>query len=237
MANKANKNTKENNKVVNKPKVVEKKATSNKDVASTKKSNGASKKDSVTKVVPKEGKVGVSSKKKNEKHQEAKTVKRGRPDEVTKLVEVVLILLAIFAAFYLITYWVTNAKKSTPNTGDTGIDNTVIQYDEILLGNLLDQNKDEYYVLVMSKGEIKDKAFGTEIQTYKAKEGSLRLYTANLDDIFNKPYRSDSSRFDTEAVSEVRVRTTTLIKVKDQRIVETTEDSSAVRSKLVELGK
>ena len=69
-------------------------------------------------------------------------------DEVTKLVEMIFIVLVVFAAFYVITIFVTKNQKTTSNEQIDETENTIIQYDQILLGNIFNQSPSEYYVVI-----------------------------------------------------------------------------------------
>ncbi|MDD3341778.1 MAG: hypothetical protein PHN72_06305 [Bacilli bacterium] len=169
-----------------------------------------------------------------ERHPETKNVSTAKSDEITKLVEIILVILVIFATFYLITYWVDHSKKKTTTNKNESTDNAVIQYDEILIGNILNQSPSTYYVLIMTKEDKTNKVFSTYTTNYSDKEGSLRLYTANLDDAFNKTYKSDSSKLDTENIEEVKVKENTLIKVENNKIVESIEGTSNIQNKLSE---
>lgn len=198
------------------------------------------KKEVIVESQPKKENTEVSKspkKKASEKHPETKNVSTSKSDEVTKLVEIILVILVIFAAFYLITYWVDHSKKKTTNNKTENTQDTVIQYDEILVGNILNQNKSEYYVLVMTEKDKTEKTFSTYTTNYTAKEGSLRLYTANLDDIFNKTYKGEESKLDSENIDDLKVKENTLLKIADHKIVESIEGTSNIQKKLTELAQ
>ena len=146
----------------------------------------------------------VSMKKKmHDKNQKIYGEIKSSNDEVTKLVELIFVILVIFAAFYLITTWVTKKEKNTPKQDLGTIQDSVIQYDDILLGNLLKQNKEEYYVLLIDKKTEKSK-FSSNLSTYQEKEGSLKIYISYLDEAFNQPYKKEESHLITDDIESLK---------------------------------
>ena len=150
-------------------------------------------------------------------------------DEVTKLVQLILIVLVILGIFYIITTWVTKTKGTTnlDNGNDTEQD-TIIQYDEILVGNLLNRTNEEYYVLVTTSADLDVDSYNVLVTAYRETENALRVYTARLDLAFNKNFKSEESFFDTENINEVKFKGSTLVKVQNKRVVRQFEGSSAI---------
>lgn len=191
-------------------------------------------KSKVTKTTSTQKEV-VSNSKQMSKHQTVGAI-ANNTDEVTKLVETIFFVFVIFAAFYLITTWVTKNSNNGSNQNKDTEQDTVIQYDDILLGNVLKQNKDEYYVLLIDKKEDKSK-YVTYISTYEEKEDGLKIYTTYLDDVFNQNYKSEESNLMIENIDDLKVRTTTLFKVKDHKVIEAIEENENVQNKLIEMTK
>lgn len=174
-------------------------------------------------------------KKQNKKTEEKNTqIIKSSTDEITKLVEVIIILLVIFAAFYIITYWVKKSKTEN-NIKNTETTNAIIQYDEILMGRLFAQNNTEYYVLIIDEKD--ENNYQTYLTSYKEKENALRMYTSKLENAFNKKYKAKDSKLDTENIKELKVKDTTLIRIKEKRIEETFEGKTSVLKKLGDLIK
>ena len=114
-------------------------------------------------------------------------------NEFTNLIKIVLIVTGIFLAFYLITYLVAkNKAKDTDKKDDTA--EVSIQYDEILMSNLLKQSASEYYVLA-----------------YDAKDVYYDTYNTYI-----------------TSIDELKLNSSTLIKVKDGKIDATYEGYDAI---------
>jgi len=136
-------------------------------------------------------------------------------NEVTNLIKIILAVTVIFLIFYGITTLVTKNKKTEQlNTGDV-----VIQYDEILLGNLLEQPKSEYYVLVTEEDDQYKDTYSTYLNTYKTKENAIRVYSANLDSGFNSAYLSETSNTNINDIKDLKLSTSTLLKVSGKKVV------------------
>lgn len=183
-----------------------------------------------------------NSQKTQHKNQEKKNVniqtqakeKHNATDEVTKLVEVILIVLVIFAAFYIITYWIKKSetkKDILPQESE----NVMIQYDEILMGRLLEQKNSEYYVLIIDEEDKTN--YQAYLSSYNEKENALRFYTAKLDSAFNRKYKAESSKLDTQNIKEIKVKETTLVYIKDKKIENHWEGVTSILGKLGELIK
>jgi len=136
-------------------------------------------------------------------------------NEITNLIKIILAVTVIFLIFYGITTLVTKNKKTEQlNTGDV-----VIQYDEILLGNLLEQPKSEYYVLVTEEDDQYKDTYSTYLNTYKTKENAIRVYSANLDSGFNSAYLSETSNTNINDIKDLKLSTSTLLKVSGKKVV------------------
>ena len=133
---------------------------------------------------------------------------------MVNLIKIVLIVTAIFLIFYGITTLVTD-KNSDNNTNP---DDVVIQYDEILLGTLFEQPNTEYYVLVTTEGDNNTQAYSSLLSSYKAKENSLKIYTSNLNNGFNKSYKAEETKISND-LKELKLKGSTLLKINDKTIV------------------
>lgn len=158
-------------------------------------------------------------------------------DEVTKLVEMIFIVLVVFAAFYVITIFVTKNQNSTSNEQTNESENTIIQYDKILLGNIFEQNPSEYYVVITDEDSNYKESIDYYLQMYNQKEEHNRVYTASINEKLNANYISENSKLDTDNINEFKVKTTTLIKIKDKKIEYSVEGELEVTKKLAEMSK
>ena len=145
-------------------------------------------------------------------------------NEMKNLLIIVAVVTAIFLIFYGITKIVTENKKND-NNEQTG--EVFIQYDEILLGTLLEQPNSEYYVLVTKEDDAYVSTYTNILSIYESKQNSIRVYNASLDNAFNKSYEAEESKI-SDNLSELKLSGSTLLKIKDKKIVQKYEGSTQI---------
>jgi hypothetical protein len=150
-------------------------------------------------------------------------------NEFTNLIKIVLIVTGIFLAFYLITYLVAK-NKANDTDKETDTPEVSIQYDEILMSNLLKQSSSEYYVLAYDAKDVYYDTYNTYITSYTGKDDAIRVYTSILSNSFNKAYydKDAESNTDITSINELKLNSSTLIKVKDGKIQATYEGHDAI---------
>ena len=164
--------------------------------------------------------------------------KKGEPvlktnDEMLNLIKIILAIVAISLIFYGITTIVTKNNKK-----DNGLTEEVnIQYDEILVGTLFEQPNSEYYVLVVKDDDYYYSAYTSLLSVYTTKEKSIRVYTADLTNAFNKTYQAEESNIKTTDLQQLKFSDSTLIKIKDKKIVAGYEGSTDIITHLNSLLK
>lgn len=139
-------------------------------------------------------------------------------DEVGRLIKMVVIVTVIFLVFYVITLIVTKEKEvekeKTPAT---------IQYEEILLGNILNQSSDNYYVLVFDEDDEYTIYYETKLSSQKTKH-----YTVNIDNPLNKKFIDEKSNLNVSNIKDLKVSQSTLFEIKNKKIVNTYEGNKIV---------
>ncbi len=145
-----------------------------------------------------------------------------------QIIIIMVVILSVILIFYGITVLVSNKKDDS----ESDISDTVIQYEEILVGEIFKQNGSEYYILAYddtSDGQN----YKSEINTYMTKENSIKTYFIDLTNAFNKKYVADESNFENEFPI---FNETTLLKIVDGSIVEIYEEDS-LSDKITELNE
>ena len=159
--------------------------------------------------------------------------------DIGSLIGIVLIIIIVMGGFFFITDFI---KKNSKNEQELIMIND-IQYDEILISNILKQPNDAYYVLIYDKGnETYDsndmylETFELYLSNYKNSENSLRVYKADLSKKFNESYISnDNSNLLVSDVKDFKVNSTTLIKVENDKVVSAYETPDSIIEHLVSL--
>lgn len=142
--------------------------------------------------------------------------------------KIIVVLIVIFAIFYLITYFVTKKDKSTE------VEPT-IQYKEVIAGNILNINQDDYFVLVEFEKDKYNSLYETYLTTYTSKEDSKPYYIVDMSKGFNKSYISSETKLDDESVSKFKFSETTLLKIQSGKVVEKYYTHETIMSALEKL--
>jgi len=153
-------------------------------------------------------------------------------EEVGRLITMVVVVTVIFLIFYGITLFVTRDKKSAKEEAPAQI-----QYDEILVGNLLEQPNSEYYVLVTVSEDKHISLYTSLLSKYKSQKDSIRYYTANLDNPFNTRFKDEKSELSITDIKDLKVSQSTLFKIKDKKITNTYEGKDKIKEHLTSIIK
>lgn len=136
-------------------------------------------------------------------------------------VKIVLCVLVLFGLFYLITVVILN-KKSPYNI----VNNSLIQYSEILVGEVLNQQQDDYLVLFYDKSSDDADKYSEMISNYKENNSKKSIYVVDLSEGFNKKYiDSNTNILDINDISDLRVDGVVLLHVKGGKIVDYVKDN------------
>lgn len=133
-------------------------------------------------------------------------------NELIKLLKIVIIITAIFGAFYLLTIFLNKEEEK-----EVIEEKNEIQYDEILIGNILTQPNDEYFVLIYDIEDINFGLYDVYINQYKNIKDSLRFYEAVINNPLNASYIGENN-FKITNIKDFRVNETTLLQIKNKKI-------------------
>lgn len=151
--------------------------------------------------------------------------------ELSKLIKIVLIVTVIMIVFYGVTAVVTEkAKEATEEQNKQAVE---IQYDNIMIGSMLNIDG-SYYVLIENPDDIRLSEYSTLLQTIKANDDAPTIYTADLSSGFNSDYLSDKSNYDSD-MEKFKVTDTTLVRIRDHKIVDVYDSYDKIVKKLDEL--
>lgn len=139
--------------------------------------------------------------------------------KLSNLIKMMAIVLIIIVVFYGITILVMN-NKSEENDNSTSI-----QYEEILIGSIYKVTDEEHYVLVETSEDYL--TLNSIVTSYKEKEDSILLYTADLNNTLNKKYYGETSNFESRFPT---FKETTLLKIKDNTISEYYEGVDTIKT-------
>ena len=141
-----------------------------------------------------------------------------RDNEVSKVIKCIIVVLVIFAIAYLLTIYIT--KNSTDSVVKKELENTSIQYDEILAGTSFSKKDSEYLVLFYNVSEDENSTYDSLKSTYEAKKDAIPMYYVDLGSSLNKDCVSTEANKDATSSSELKINDATLIKFTDNKISE-----------------
>ena len=148
--------------------------------------------------------------------------------EIMNFFKILTGLVVIIGGFYLLTRFVFNNKPVYKRTNNEGS----IQYNYIYLGSLLNLADDEYYVLAVDSEDVSNTYILSLASTYRANNKKTPLYYADLSFELNKGFKADTSSFDASSVNTLKIKGTTLIKVKNGKITSFVEKESEIETLL-----
>ena len=212
--------TKTNTKATTKPKVTSKKQTSLQ--KATKKASD------------KKTKVESVKATKTPLHKKIETSTNN--NELVRLVKIIVIITVIMALIYVVTMIATKkadeVKKDDTSTSEKTT-KTEIQYDNIMIGTML--NKGGTYYVLIEEDKNDDQRIGEYDQlvtTIKNKEGATKIYKVDLTDAFNKVYKAKESNYYVDNISDFKVTGTTLLKIEDAKVVTAFDDYDGIKNEL-----
>ena len=136
--------------------------------------------------------------------------------EISKIIKYSVVVLLCLVGVYLLTIYITT--NSTDAVKKLAINNTTIQYDEILAGTSFDQKPDDYIVLFYNSIEDKDNQYIKLRSEYALKEDSVNIYYVDLNNALNKWCVSTSDNSEVDNVQDLNISSPTLIRFVDHQV-------------------
>ena len=155
-------------------------------------------------------------------------------NEMSKFIKIIIIVAVIALFFYFLTVIITAKNKKT--TTPTSKTQATIQYDEILIGNIFKQPNNNYYVLIEDAEDKNVDVYLVYLSTYKTKENAKRVYTAVLNNLFNKKYMDTTSNISND-INTFKVSKTTLLEISKGKISKVYEKDEDILKLLQDLTK
>lgn len=158
-------------------------------------------------------------------------------NEMAKLILLIVIVAIAFAIFYVITLFVVKKDEKQTNTQPETTEAT-IQYQKILVSNILSQKETEYYVLAYKSDDKYLEAYKNNLTYYAmTKEDSVPYYYVELDNSLNKSFITEKSKLNVESAKDLRFSQTTLLRIKEGKIISTYEGKDNITGKLDRMSK
>lgn len=156
-------------------------------------------------------------------------------NELVNLIKIVVIISAVLLVFYFITVIVE--KKLNKHDYTIKDEVAVIQYDKIIVGEILNRTDSSYYVLVEKESDPYIDLYKTYLTTYSNTENSLRYYTVDLSDIFNRNSVADQNYVEGNDTSKYKFASTSLLKIENGELAAVYSDNESITQYLSNLIK
>ena len=157
-------------------------------------------------------------------------LKQVKDEEYTQSMKSMIItlgvVLGVFLIFYLLTVAIGNKNRGL-NTKEPEKEEAKIQYYEILGDSTFVMKPEEYYVMFYDFDDPEASYLDFLFTQYAGVEDHY-MYKVDLGKKFNAKYISDKSNSKATKASELKIKGTTLIKIKNGKIVEYTEGAAQV---------
>ena len=151
---------------------------------------------------------------------------------IKNIIKIMVILFILFGLFYIITYFLVKDRKI-----ETPIQESVVDSSKIVLGQLLNRNEKEYFVLA-TKTDDSDYSsanymnlYNNYINKYSQKEDALPFYYVDLNNALNKNYYSNELNI-TEELSNMKLNDDVLFSIKNGKISKTYVGKDKIIDKL-----
>lgn len=150
-------------------------------------------------------------------------------EEAKKVGIVLAIIIGVFCLFFFMTKILK--KDDYSDIFVESLDVAEIQYTDILIGNMFKQKENEYYVLIENNDEDIEEItyYAQNYQSLYDKDKDVKLYTAQLNNAFNKKYYGKTDSYEANSLSFSK---TTLVKVSNGSIVESYAQQDDIANKL-----
>lgn len=129
--------------------------------------------------------------------------------EIKSLIIITVVVVVIAVGLFFLTNYLNNKKTSN---------NTKIDYDTCIVGNMFNRPYNEYYVFLYSSTDKNASTYKGLITSYKDKDDALKIYYVDMNDKFNAAYLSEASNKKPTDVNEVKIKESALILIKDGKV-------------------
>ena len=139
--------------------------------------------------------------------------------DIKKLTIIVLVILVIFGLVYLLTLGANKLGLFEEHYKNPETTESVISYEKIPAGTILNRETGEYYVLISDFSQNKSAYLESLYNAYNKKKTKLNMYIVDLSDELNKSIIGEKDNKDAKTISELSIKSSTLLKVNNKKIV------------------
>lgn len=149
-------------------------------------------------------------------------------NEETKEIKSLIIITISVIIIALGMYFLTDKVLSKKNEKETIAE---FNYSICTIGTMFNRPYEEYYVFIYDSKDEKASAYAKLTADYETKDEALKIYTADLNNKFNSSFISDSSNPKPTNPTEVKIKNSALVHIKNGKVInyyETSDDYEKV---------
>ncbi len=151
-------------------------------------------------------------------------------EEVRRFGFLILVIVIVLFLVYIVSTLLKG--KDYSSIFDNSLDVSEIQYTEILIGTMLKQREDKYYVLIMDREDPYYEILNKYKETYLAAKNHEVLYTIDLGNIFNKASKKEETDLDT-----LSFKGAAFLLIENGEIKQIEENSATISTQFIEMTK
>ena len=151
--------------------------------------------------------------------------------ELKGLGKILLILVGTFIVMYLITLSANKAGLFDPGYNKPEVSDAVISYENIMAGTIFNR-EGNYYVAILDSKDKMNTYYESLISNYQKKEDKTPLYVVDLSDELNKSIFGEEDNIKASSLSDMSVKSSTLLLIKNGKIVKYIIDMDTIESEL-----
>lgn len=141
--------------------------------------------------------------------------------EYMKVIKIAIGVILVLGIVYLVTALATGEIKLKKE--EVIKEETKIQYEEIIAGEVFNRTADDYYVLLFNFTDTFASYYLSKIDSYNAKDNSLPFYIVDLEKSQNGDYVTEDEDYDIgkpNQISDLKVVNPTLLKISNGKTSE-----------------
>ncbi len=129
--------------------------------------------------------------------------------EIKNLIFIVIGIIVIVGGLYLLTVRSLNKEKTS---------NVEFDYSSCSVGMMFNRPYDEYYVFLYKSDDENAAKYNSLVSAYSKKEGANKIYTVDLNSNLDSKYLSEESNTNPGSVSDVKIKDSALILIKNGKV-------------------
>ena len=129
--------------------------------------------------------------------------------EVKNLIFIVIGIVIILVGLYFLT---------TKSINRQNLSKIEFDYSTCTVGMIFNRPYDEYYVFLYSSENANATKFKSLTNAYSKKENSIKIYTVDLNSNLDNKYLSETSNNNPTSPSDIKIKDSALILIKDGKV-------------------